>query len=338
MTPRLKDAGHEVLGIDMGLFEDCMFGPQLPEPTTLKKDIRDVTADDLEGIDAVIHLAAVSNDPVGNLDATATDAINHRGTLHVARCAKQAGVARFVFASSCSLYGAADPEDLLDETAPFNPVTPYGSSKVEAERGLLELCDTDFVCVFMRNATVYGLSPRLRVDLVVNNLVGFAHTTGKILMMSDGTPWRPLLHVQDFAAAFMAVVGAPAEQVNGEAFNVGRQSENYQIRDIAEIVREVLPGTEISYAEGAGPDPRCYRVDFSKLRQTFPDASLKWDVRRGIEELATAYRQLNLTYEDLAGERLVRLERVKRLKDERRLDRSLRWTAPQGTAPLLDAG
>lgn len=334
MTPMLTAAGHAVTGIDSGLFDGCTFGPQPTAVSGLRKDIRDVTPADLEDLDAVVHLAAISNDPIGNLDASATDAINHAATVQVARAAKEAGVKRFLFASSCSLYGAADPEDLLDESADMNPVTAYGVSKIDAEGGLLELCDQDFTCVLLRNATVYGLSPKLRADLVVNNLVGFAYTTGKILMMSDGTPWRPLLHVQDFVRAFIAALEAPADVVNGQAFNVGRQGENYQIRDIAEIVAEVIPGTEISYAEGAGPDARCYRVDFSKFARTFPEAGLHWDVRRGVEELADAYERIGLTHDDFVGERLIRLQRVRRLQEEGKIDASMRWASVDAVGSL----
>ena len=253
--------------------------------SALRLDVRDVEVDHLRGFDAVVHLAAISNDPVGHMDPARTFEINHLGSVRIARLAKQAGIERFIFASSCSLYGAASPDDLLTESAPFNPVTPYGESKVLAERAISELADDTFSPVFLRNATVYGYSPHLRLDLVVNDLVASAFVTGEVLIRSDGTPWRPLVHVEDVSNAILAALLAPREAIHGEAFNIGRTPENHQVRDIADLITEVLPDSRVTYAEGGGPDARCYRVDFSKATEDLPGFRPRWTVRDGADEL-----------------------------------------------------
>jgi nucleoside-diphosphate-sugar epimerase len=324
MAPFLQHAGVDVVGLDSYLFEECKFGPLLNDVPSLRRDVRDVEAEDLDGFDAVIHLAGISNDPLGNLNPELTYEINHRASVRLASKAKLVGVPRFIFASSCSLYGTASTDVMLTETASFNPVTAYGESKVLVERDVSELADDLFSPTFMRNATVYGVSPKLRVDLVVNNLVGFALLTGEVLILSDGTPWRPLVHVQDVCRAFLAVLEAPQEVVHNEAFNVGRNEENYQVRDVADIVAETVPDCRVAYAAEGGPDPRCYRVDFSKLKAALPDFRPVWDVRRGAQELYDGYLREGLTLEQFNGPLFMRVKHIQESMGQNRVNDELR--------------
>ncbi len=327
LVPRLTAAGHEVVGLDTGLFADCTLGP-VPEPVpALRTDLREVTAEQLAEVapDAVMHLAALCNDPLGDLDPQLTYDVNHRATVRLAKAAKTAGVPRFLFSSSCSLYGAGTDDAPLDENAPFAPLTPYGESKIRSEQDLVMLADDDFSPVFLRNATAYGFSPRLRGDLVVNDLVGNALLAGEVRLRSNGMAWRPLVHADDIASAFLALLAAPRETVHARAFNVGDSGENYLIRDVAELVHDVVGGT-VTFASGAGADARNYRVSCDRIAREVPTFRPQWTLRKGIEQLAEAYERYGLTLDDLMGERHQRLKRITALRQAGVLDPALRWT------------
>jgi nucleoside-diphosphate-sugar epimerase len=325
LLPMLLDRGHRVLGLDSFLYDGCGFAIERTGPSEVaRKDIRDVELEDLRELDAVLHLAGISNDPLGDLEPQATYAINHRASVRLARLAKLAGVRRFIFSSSCSNYGAAG-EELLDEHARFNPVTPYAESKVWVERDVARLADADFSPTFLRSATAYGVSARLRGDLVVNNLVGYACTTGRVLIKSDGMPWRPLVHIEDIARAFIAVLEAPRAAVHNEAFNVGVTSENYRVREIARMVAEVVPGSRVTYAGDASADVRNYRVDCGKIRARLPGFRPAWTVRRGIEQVCEAFTRHRTGAEEFLSSQFVRLQRIRELQAAGRLDEMLQW-------------
>lgn len=324
LVPMLLNAGHEVTGLDTDLYAACTFIGELTKVPEIRVDTRDVTLEQIRGQEAVIHLAGLSNDPLGDYDPSLTDAINRQASVRLARLAKEAGVRRFLFASSCSNYGGGG-NDFLDENAHFNPVTPYGISKVRVEQEVAPLAGDGFSPTFLRASTAFGVSPRLRFDLVLNNLTAWAFATGQVHLKSDGTPWRPIVHVSDIARAYVAVLHADREAVHNRAFNVGTTTENYQIRELAQMVHDVVPGSEIRFAEGAGPDKRCYRVDCNLLARTLHEYKPQWTARRGVEELYAAYRAVGLTLDGFEGPKYKRIAHVKQLLGEGKLDPTLRW-------------
>jgi nucleoside-diphosphate-sugar epimerase len=334
-VPMFQARGHEVVGMDTDLYRDCTFGPEIGPAAAIPNipvDIRDATPDHLAGFDAVVHLAGLSNDPLGNLDPELTREINTDAALSLALAAKAAGVPRFVFSSSCSNYGAAG-NDFIDETAEFRPVTPYGRSKATAETELLPLADERFSPVLMRSSTAFGVSPRLRFDLVVNNLTAYAVATGDIFLKSDGSPWRAIVHIEDIARAFLAVCEAPREAVHTQDFNVGATTENYRVIEIARMVEEVVPGARIRFAPDAGPDPRCYRVNCDKLARTLPDARARWTARQGVEQLYDAFTRQGVKPEEFEGPRFARAPHVRSLIAAGRITPALRLQEAGASEP-----
>ncbi len=324
MVPMLQEQGHEVVGLDTDWFQRCTFTGTIPEVESINKDTRDIEESDIEGFDAIIHLAGLSNDPMGDFRPMITEEINDAASVRLAEMAKKVGVKRFLFASSCSNYGASG-DNFLTEEADFNPVTAYGRSKVQVELAVNKLADDNFCPTYLRASTAFGVSPRIRFDLVINNLTAWAVTTGRVFLKSDGTPWRPLVHVEDICRAYIAVLNAPIDLIHNEAFNVGLTTENYQMSELADIVKDVVPGCRVDYADDAGPDTRCYRVDCNKIARVLHGFKPQWTVRRGVEELYLQYKETGLTLEEFEGEKFMRIAHLQWLIKTGLLDEDYRW-------------
>jgi len=324
LTQMLVSEGYEVVGIDSDLYKDCTFGAEFPKIPTINKDIRDVTVEDLKGFDSMLHLAGLSNDPLGNLNPELTYEINHKASVRLAELSKKAKIRRYVFSSSCSNYGASG-NDFLTEESPFHPVTPYGKYKVRVEKDVSLMADDSFSPVFLRNATAFGVSPRMRLDLVLNNLVAWAFTTGKVMLESDGRAWRPNVHIEDISRAFIAVLKAPVETIHNESFNVGLTTENYLIREIAELVADVVPNCHLQFADDASADTRNYRVNCDKIIRTLKDYQPRWTARMGAQELYESYKKKGLTLEEFQGPRYQRIGQIRKLLKDKVINEDLRF-------------
>ena len=324
MTPHLQEAGYDVTGLDTGYFSECTLVPGGGKVPVIRKDIRDLAPKDLQGFDAVIHLAALSNDPIGNLNDSWTEDINFRASVTLAELAKAAGVGRYLFSSSCIMYGAANTE-VVTEDSPLDPKTEYARSKVKAEEAIRKLAAPGFSPIFLRNGTIYGVSPRMRFDTVFNDLVGSAVTTGKVIVYSDGKPWRPVIHVQDVARMFEAALSAPVEKIHNQAFNAGANALNHQIIELANIAVKTVPGCQLEVVAKTGADQRTYKADFGKFARTFPDFKFKWNVVEGAQELYSAFKRVNLKHSDFTDKKFIRLKWLRHLLDTQRLDQNLRW-------------
>jgi nucleoside-diphosphate-sugar epimerase len=326
MAPYLQEQGYDVVGLDTGYFDECTLVPDRALIPEIRKDIRDLEPADVADFYAVIHLAALSNDPIGNLNERWTAEINYQASVQLARLARAAEVRRFLFSSSCIMYGMSEAE-VVDETAPLGPKTEYARSKVKAEQALSDLANDHFSPIFLRNGTIYGVSPRMRFDTVLNDLVGSAVATGKVIVRGNGKPWRPVVHVEDVARAFHAVLEAPRVEIHNQAFNTGADHLNHQIRELGEIVVDVVPGSQLEVLGEPGADQRTYKADFSKFRRRFPDFQFKWNARTGAEQLAETFRRIGLTEADYRSAKFTRLKWLTQLRETGRLDDSLRWTA-----------
>ncbi len=324
MVPLLRAEGHEINGLDSDIFKECTFMGKIQDVPYIRKDIRDVTASDLKGFDSVIHLAALSNDPLSDLNPQITYDINYHASVNLAKLAKKAGVKRFLFSSSCSVYGDSSADIITEEDKP-NPVTAYAESKLLVEKEVSKLADSTFTPTYMRSATAYGVSPKLRFDLVMNNLIAWAYTSGVVLLKSDGLAWRPIVHIEDISRAFISALHAPTELVHNQTFNVGSTQENYQIRELANIVKEIVPNSRVEYAKDSGPDKRSYRVDFSKIAKILPLFKPKWNARLGAKQLYDAYKTFGLKGEEFESPKFKRLEHLKQLMASNRIDTNLRW-------------